>query len=490
MSDKKGIKYWVHKLTKQNMPVVGKVMAELNSLTGSDEADASQLAEVILRDPNLTSHVLRVANSVHYNYSNTPINTISRAIVLIGFKGMRAVCISLLMIDSLTGKGEKERLLQLIAQGLHAATQARDLVKLHDDEAAEEVFIAGLLYNLGEMAFLASETVSSKDPDILSPDAKVRSAAMERMLGTSFKSITRSLAKQWNLGDTLIQALSPSSASSKSVQAVIIGERMSRASLKGWDSGPVKKVVDEIAHFSKLLPEQCFEMAQESAERAADIALQYGVADASVLIPGKELTVSSSHGGESAYKTQAHKIMRGDAQLQLNILRELTSAASEHADVNTVFQMLAEGMHRGIGLERVVIAFLLRRNATAKYVLGDETNNWREVFDFDVGPYSENIFTYAIEATGATWINQDFIDKKRRLFTEDIARVTGERQSFIYVIQVGKRTPALVYADRGDFGGKLSEDQFDSFCHFAEQAQLSLNVLSRQEKQKGLKQAR
>src|SRR5690606_2113837 len=103
----RGLDGWIRKLTKQNMPVVGKVIAELNTLTGRDDTDVNQLAEVILRDPNLTSHVLRVANSVYFNHSGSSINTVSRAIVLIGLKGMRAICISLLLIDFLLKKGPR-----------------------------------------------------------------------------------------------------------------------------------------------------------------------------------------------------------------------------------------------------------------------------------------------------------------------------------------------------------------------------------------------
>jgi len=94
------------------MPVLGDVIVELNKITGSEDADANQLAEVILRDPHLTSHVLRVANSVQYNYSGQQINTVSRAIVLIGLKGMRAICISLLVLDSLLKDKPKEHLLK------------------------------------------------------------------------------------------------------------------------------------------------------------------------------------------------------------------------------------------------------------------------------------------------------------------------------------------------------------------------------------------
>src|SRR5690606_15725167 len=118
-------------------------------------------------------------------------------------KGMRAICISLLLIDSLLKQGPREQLLLLIAQGLHAATQARDLVLRQDAEAAEEVFIAALLFNLGEMAFLANEPITDENIALWSADSGERQEAEERVLGTSFKAITRGLAKHWKLGETL-----------------------------------------------------------------------------------------------------------------------------------------------------------------------------------------------------------------------------------------------------------------------------------------------
>ncbi|HRH78195.1 MAG TPA: HDOD domain-containing protein, partial [Cellvibrionaceae bacterium] len=103
----KGVEAWVRKLALQSMPVGGEVVAELNKLTGSDDTTLQQMGEVILRDPNLTSHVLRAANSVVHNQGRAPINTVSRAIALLGVKGMRAISISVLFIDSLLAKGPK-----------------------------------------------------------------------------------------------------------------------------------------------------------------------------------------------------------------------------------------------------------------------------------------------------------------------------------------------------------------------------------------------
>ena len=467
----RGLDGWIRKLTKQNMPAVGKIIADLNALTGRDDTEINQLAEVILRDPNLTSHVLKVANSVHYNHTSSPINTVSRAIVLIGFKGMRAVCISLLLIDSLLKNGPRERLLQLMAQGLHAATQARDMVARLDGDAAEEVFIAALLYNLGEMAFLANEKITEENSALLSDDVSDRENAMDRVLGTSFKAITRALAKHWKLGETLESALYPSRDSNLKVRAVVLGERLSRAAVGGWDSSAARKAIDEIASYISLDAEQCLLAAQESAERAAEIALHYGAAEVCPLIPRRNCKAPTE-------KCAPPKMLRGDAQLQLSILRELTTATAEKADVNTIFQMVIEGMHRGVGLERVVVAFIQQHQAIAKYVLGEGTEGWRKAFSFDVGPYSDNIFTAALATPTALWLDAAYISQRRHLYSPDIQKVLGVVPAFIYVLRVGDRTPGLFYADRSESGGSLSKDQFESFRHFAAQAQINLNLLS------------
>jgi len=211
-----------------------------------------------------------------------------------------------------------------------------------------------------------------------------------------------------------------------------------------------------MAKYTYLPTEQCLVTAQETAEKAAEVALQYGAPQICPLIPGK------SHLAENvAPNASGGKILKGDAQLQLNILRELSSAASEQIDVNTLFQMVIEGMHRGIGIERVAIAFISHYRVTAKYVLGEGTDVWRSKFDFDMGPYSDNIFVHALEEGGALWLDQNFITEHQHCYPTEIVKVLGDQPSFVCVLRVGERTPALFYADRADFGGKFTQDQFE-----------------------------
>lgn len=484
----KGTGFWLKKLTQQSMPVVGQTIAEINALTGNQDVDVNQLAEVILRDPNLTAHVLRVANSVQYNYSNFPVNTVSRAIVIIGLKGMRAVCISLLMIDSLLRKEHKEQLLQLMAQGVHAATQARELVKQHDPESEEEVFVAGLLYNLGEMAFLANETSNQSHDNLFSTDQQARRQAMDAVLGTSFKSISLALAKYWHLGDTLIEALSNSSASNtsatsnKKVQAVLLGERISRAALHGWSSPDAEAAIADVAEYATLEHDAAKEKVQASADLASEVAFQYGAAIVCQRIPSSKHT---DHGETDVIGSSQENILEPDANLQLNILRELNAANAEKTEVSTMLQMVLEGMHRGIGLERVSLAFVREYRAKARFILGDNTEKWRSAFDIDCGPYTDNIFTYAIETTEpAVFLDDNFMEKRGDLYDREVKLAVGQHPCFVAVLKAQGRAVALFYADRANFGGKLCQDQFDSFRHFAQQAENYLMQVSEKEQRR------
>lgn len=463
---------WVNALRNKNMPVVGAVIAELNNITGSDESNANQLAEVILRDPNLTSHVLRVSNSVNYNYSSQKINTISRAIVLIGLKGIRAISISLLILDRLLEGQPKQRVLELIAQGFHAATQAQALLDSSELQDAEEVFIAGLLFNLGEMAFMMSEDTSAH-PGLLSENPLERKQAMDAVLGGSFKQLTGELAKHWQLGDVVLEALNPGKDPSQKARAVVLGERLSRASLYGWESPQFKKVLTEVSELKGLTMEEALGFVKSAADKASLVAVNYGAAQVCPMIP------SSVEQGYFSKLQDRSKILKADPQVQLNILRELNSATTDKVDVNTIFQMVLEGMHRGVGLERVTIGFISGHKVQGKYALGEGVEHWRKQFYFDVGPFTDNIFTHVIENGGSAWVTREWIEAHPELYPDDVVRVLGRQPSLIYVLRVGKRNAAIFYADRASRGGVIDQEQFDSFKHFADQAQFNLNQLSR-----------
>ncbi len=92
---------WVAKLSEEEMPIFAQTVSEINRILGKEEYSSLALARVILQDPSMTAKVLKLANSAFYNPGNTAISTISRAVVVLGFNAVQAICISIAVIESL-----------------------------------------------------------------------------------------------------------------------------------------------------------------------------------------------------------------------------------------------------------------------------------------------------------------------------------------------------------------------------------------------------
>jgi len=92
----------------------------------------------------------------------------------------------------------------------------------------------------------------------------------------------------------------------------------------------------------------------------------------------RQRAVEQVLGGSFRQLTRVRKVLGEVASL-----RGISLAATEKNDVNTIFQMVLEGMHRGAGLERVAIAFVKGRKLQSKYMIGEPTEHWRDAFLFE-----------------------------------------------------------------------------------------------------------
>src|SRR6185436_13726087 len=185
-----------------------EVMREINRLASGSDTNVNQLSAVILRDAALTAKVLRLANSAYFNpQGGQEATTISRAVVKLGFQGIKAISLSVMLIDSLLKKGAKQRMLEWLARGFHAAVQAERLVAMRDKSLKEDVFIAALLVHVGDMAFWSCRGEQMQELERILGDERGNTDYERNVLDTTLREITQQLASVWQLGDTLQEAL-------------------------------------------------------------------------------------------------------------------------------------------------------------------------------------------------------------------------------------------------------------------------------------------
>ena len=77
------LEHWVQRLSEREMPAFANTARLIAGEAARGESTASELARLILQDASMTTRLLRVANTIHFNPARTPISTVSRAIVVL-----------------------------------------------------------------------------------------------------------------------------------------------------------------------------------------------------------------------------------------------------------------------------------------------------------------------------------------------------------------------------------------------------------------------
>lgn len=476
-----GTKDWVNRLARREMPALAHSVQSLNSLSADDESCIQELVKVILEDPNLTARIIRISNSVHYNKTGLRTNTISRAISLIGLDTIRSMCITSKVIDALLRQVPNDRLLNVVAQSFHSAMQAKTVVSAAKNAVQEEVFIAALMYQLGEASFwcYGGDATTIVDAKLRIPGAK-KDDVTEEVLGTKFKYLSFGLAKAWRLGDSLLGALQ-NKALTPCAGAVRLGHEISViSSNEGWESPKMAELAKKVADYKKISEEDALVQLIDCADRTVDFARSWGVTEIENLIPSSaglrlenEEIEEETHAG-----SLVTELAQEDQQLQLNILRELSLMAGNKVDINMVFNMALEGIHRGIGMDRALLAMKSKDGKTVlgRYLMGDGRGEHAIGQRFNFPVKENNIFGYIFKGTTPFWFGERESAATQALLTSEIKAVLGGGEFFIAPVVVRGRSIGLVYADCRLSNRALKREQFAAFNHFIQQVNLVLSM--------------
>ncbi|WP_271408187.1 HDOD domain-containing protein [Pseudomonas sp. Q1-7] len=472
-----GLQSWIDRLNEAELPALASVVQDLHLMAQQDKSSVQQLADVLLRDASLTSKVLKVANSVYYNPTQEAIRTISRAIVLIGFENVRLIGLSVSLIDSLLARGPREQLPELLARSFHAAVQARNIAGYLLARSQEEVFIAALLHNLGELAFWGCGGEQADElATLLAQPGVEEEQAVREVLGTSFRQLTQGLVRSWNLGELASLAHAGPAQGDPAVKAVSLGVRISESALQGWDSPAMNQWVEQLAGLVGLSREDALQQVLASADEAVKVAMTFGASKLCHLIP---------HTDPEQIRLQREqrqaKLLQPNLQVMQQALQELGMLVSRKAEINLVLDTLLQGLHQGAGLERVMVAVLTdqRSRFTVRRVAGEGCERWLDGFALPANlPEQPNLFSYVLRTRETLWMGVPASYSLNDLVTRPMREWLGQGMFFIAPLLAGKREIGVIYADGRVSGRALRHEQFVAFQRFAQAAGRCLEAMA------------
>lgn len=482
----KGPAPWVKFLSEHQLGVLAGTVKQLNHITLDDKSHVGQLANAILKDPNLTSRILRISNSAMYKGQGSQITTISRAIVVLGFQTIRDMALSLKLMDNLLGRNPDQQIMEAVALSYHSAMQAKNLVFNCKPVEQEEVFVASLLSHVGETAFLSSGHCQVSDYMERIDAGMAKEKAADIVLGCTFDRLTMALSRAWSLGDMVSEAIEKGIRSGNPlVQAVRLGDMISRASLIGWESEEFDLVLRNVAKYTGKSTKECMGEISRCCEMTRKQATTFGVEQVQHLIPTPvSQTIISQTADEKISavkkaKKPTKQMVRGNAELQQQILTEIHHMMEDKIDISLVFQMVLEGMHRGIGLDRVALALLngKKEKLVVKAALcKTEDRSWLQGVATNVT--QDNVFAYALKYGDPLWMGCRETASLQYLVHKSIEKIIKPGPFFVAPILSNKRRIGILYGDNHISNAELTKEDFQSFGVFVRQANACLEKLT------------
>ncbi|RZJ12501.1 MAG: serine/threonine protein kinase [Rubrivivax sp.] len=470
---------------KSDFPALSDAIVRIQRLTQSEDESLASLSNEILKDVALTQKLLRLVNTAAYRHTGGGgISTVSRAVALIGFAGIRNLALSLVLLERMENKGHAQRLREDFLRSLMAASMARELCA--NQREAEEAFLGAMLHHLGRTLtefYFPEEADAVRRLASTADDAVPLSegAASAQVLGMSFEALGLGVARQWGLPDSLQRAMRRPGGEPPSRLIDDAGER------QRWLARAANDMAELILHTP---PEQAHAkvralaqrqsralgIAPERFEQAADTARQHLSQMTQALdlhLPANARAqrllaplTPSAHDSLSEHElAPTHVFERTEVQGSPNAaqasellaagIQEITDAMVNGIQLNAVLRMILETIYRALGFSHVV--FCLRdargQTLTGRLGVGADIERMAPLVRVELGQQPPDLLA-AVCIKGADTLIQDA--RAANIAARLPSWLKGElqAQSFLLLPLMLKGAPlGLIYADNAKAGG-------------------------------------
>jgi HD-like signal output (HDOD) protein len=482
MTQQKGANYWTKRISEQEMPALCSTIRDLEKLARDDVSSLALLGRSVMHDNALTSRILRVANSAIYNKGISQVSTVSRAAVVLGFDTIRNICLTAKLLTSLLenkhlSEGVYQRLLKLMAQSFQAAMLARMMMSDKGESLREEVFIASLLYHIGESAFwsLGGEVTEKLDRHLVTIEDKIEQNFVIRAeLGTSFVKLTQGIARSWGLGEVLLKSLVQPEDRMPEIRCIFLADKLSEVlSRPNVNPQELQKRLTQVAEMLDISVEQMTKKVAHCSEVTHKLAVAYG---AKVLVPYMS-NINSVDAHKQANTTSVSnntttpevvfEVREVDQGYQLSKLRQLTQYAAVKTDFNQIMLTALEGILTGVGVDRCGVLLLSpsRKLLQPRVMMGDGAESLKQAFVIELND-QKSVFSQCLEQKCSIWVN-DPSDKDCKVQVDDLLIERLSPCGFLIApLTIGNKVLGLFYADRHDTGRHFEASDYDGFTHF------------------------
>ncbi len=197
-------------LSSDNLPTLPIVASKLLVLTASEDTTLTDIARLVSKDMGLSAKILKVSNSSFYSFPQQ-IASINQAVSILGTNAVRSLVLSFSFL-SMGGKKKNSKFdfTKFWERSLVGATAAKLILEQVEGADTEEIFISGLLQNIGQLIFAATlpdlfeQVVQKFEEDTEEIDEERLEIDI---IGAQHRVVGYEVAKKWGFPESLLMPI-------------------------------------------------------------------------------------------------------------------------------------------------------------------------------------------------------------------------------------------------------------------------------------------
>jgi len=192
----------------QGLPSLSPLAIKLVKLAADDQSSASDLADIIEKDPALTTRLLRLVNSAFFG-RREEVTSVARGVVRVGFKQVRVMALSLSLRDTFPlGRVRGMHYDHLWKTSLYRGLIAKNFAQCPQSSGLnpEEAFVGGLILEIGMLMLFNAcpDEMKQVFPGGNVPLEKTI-AWEEENLGINHREVGRLVLQRWRFPAHLVE---------------------------------------------------------------------------------------------------------------------------------------------------------------------------------------------------------------------------------------------------------------------------------------------
>jgi len=184
------------------------VYSQISEMINDPRYTADDMGKVIAKDPGLSLRLLKIVNSSFYGFQ-ARIDTVSRAITIVGIEDLRNLVLATSVIDKFNNiPAEVVDMTDFWLRSIHCGLIAKLLAKESSVLHSERLFLTGLLHDLGSLVMYSK--IPDKALEVLLAadyDKRLIGGFEQEIIGFTHADVGAALIKSWGLPESLYEAV-------------------------------------------------------------------------------------------------------------------------------------------------------------------------------------------------------------------------------------------------------------------------------------------